>query len=48
MKGQLTAIEIGILTFEAAFLSHNLLPSGETVIENVQQQKLLPREADRG
>ena len=42
VKGQVTAIEIGMLTFEAAFLSHILLPSGLSVIEHVQQQKLLP------
>ena len=48
VKGQVTAIEIGMLTFEAAFLSHILLPSGETVIEHVQHQKLLPQEVDRG
>jgi len=41
VKGQVTAIEIGMLTFEAAFLSHILLPSGITVIEHVEQQKLL-------
>lgn len=45
VKGQITAIEIGMLTFEAAFLSHILLPSGLTVIEHVHQQKLLPKEA---
>lgn len=44
VKGQVTAIEIGMLTFEAAFLSHILLPSGKTVIEHVQQQKLIPQE----
>lgn len=42
VKGQVTAIEIGMLTFEAAFLSHILLPSGMSVIEHVQQQRLLP------
>lgn len=42
VKGQVTAIEIGMLTFEAAFLSHILLPSGLSVIEHVQSQKLLP------
>lgn len=41
VKGQVTAIEIGMLTFEAAFLSHILLPSGMTVIEHVHSQKLL-------
>ncbi len=48
VKGQVTAIEIGMLTFEAAFLSHILLPSGETVIEHVQHQKLLPQEKANG
>ena len=42
VKGQVTAIEIGMLTFEAAFLSHILLPNGQTVIEHKHQQKLLP------
>jgi hypothetical protein len=45
VKGQVTAIGIGMLTFGAAFLSHILLPSGQTVIEYAQQQKLLPQEA---
>jgi len=48
VKGQVTAIEIGMLTFEAAFLSHILLPSGVTVIEHVQHQKLLPQETPNG
>ncbi|HEL4296658.1 TPA: hypothetical protein UM674_000587 [Stenotrophomonas maltophilia] len=48
VKGQVTAIEIGMLTFEAAFLSHILLPSGQTVIEHVQHQKLLPQEMPNG
>lgn len=42
VKGQVTAIEIGMLSFEAAFLSHILLPSGMSVIEHVEAQKLLP------
>lgn len=48
VKGQVTAIEIGMLTFEAAFLSHILLSSGQTVIEHVQHQKLLPQETANG
>lgn len=43
VKGQVTAIEIGMLTFEAAFLPHILLPSGQTVIEHVQTTQLLPK-----
>lgn len=42
VKGQITAIEIGIMTFEAAFLSHIMLPSGRRVIEEVQARGLLP------
>lgn len=42
IKGQVTAVEIGMFSAEAAFLSHMLLPSGQTVIEHVQAQKLLP------
>jgi len=42
VKGQTTAIEVGIMTFEAAFLSHIMLPSGLRVIEHLEQNKLLP------
>lgn len=42
VKGQVTAIEIGMLSFEAAFLSHIMLPSGVSVIEHIQSQNLLP------
>lgn len=41
VKGQVTAIEIGMLSFEAAFLAHLMLPSGVTMIEHVERQKLL-------
>jgi hypothetical protein len=33
IKGQLTAVETGILSFEGAFLGQILLPSGRTVLE---------------
>jgi len=36
IKGQVTAIEVGILTFEGAFLGQILLPSGRTVLEEAQ------------
>lgn len=42
VKGQVTAIEIGMLTFEAAFLAHLVLPSGMSVIEHITRQNLLP------
>jgi hypothetical protein len=43
IKGQITAVEVGILTFEGAFLGQILLPSGRTVLEEVnEKQRLLP------
>jgi hypothetical protein len=41
IKGQITAIECGILSFEGAFLGQILLPSGETVLERAQTNGLL-------
>lgn len=41
IKGQVTAIEIGMLTFESAFLSHIMLPDGKRVIERVSELKML-------
>lgn len=42
IKGQVTAIETGILTFEGAFLAQMVLPNGSTVLEHAEQQRLLP------
>ncbi len=42
VKGQVTAVECGIMSFEAAFMSHMLLPSGQRVIDRVQADNLLP------
>jgi hypothetical protein len=42
IKGQITAIETGILSFEGAFLGQLLLPSGKTLLEHAEAQKLLP------
>ena len=36
------AIECGVMSFEAAFMSHMLLASGERVIDRVQSEKSLP------
>ncbi|MEH7877020.1 hypothetical protein V7799_04830 [Rhizobium laguerreae] len=47
IKGQLTAIETGILSFEAAFLGHILLPTGETIHERISTQGLLPAPSDQ-
>jgi len=42
IKGQITAVETGILTFEGAFLGQILLPSGKTVLEHAAASDLLP------
>lgn len=42
IKGQITAIETGILTFEGAFLGQILLPTGRTVLEHAAEVQLLP------
>lgn len=41
VKAQVMMIESGILSFEAAFLGAILLPSGKTVMELVDAQRLL-------
>jgi hypothetical protein len=42
VKGQFTAIECGIMSFEAAFLPHIVTGDGRTVIERVGEIALLP------
>lgn len=43
IKGQVTAVEIGMLTFEGAFLGQILLPDGRTVLEHAESKNLLPK-----
>ena len=43
IKGQVTAIETGILTFEGAFLGQILLGSGRTVLEHAVKSNMLPQ-----
>lgn len=43
IKGQITAVETGILTFEGAFLGQIMLPNGRTVLEHAEQAQLLPQ-----
>lgn len=47
IKGQVTAIEIGMLSFDSAFLSHIMLPNGQRVIEHFESQKLLEPPKDQ-
>jgi len=42
IKGQVMAIETGILSFEGAFLGQILLPNGQTVLDYAKGQDLLP------
>lgn len=46
VKGQTTAIECGIMSFEAAFMPHMLLPTGERVIDRLRADNLLPAPDD--
>lgn len=41
IKGQVTAVEVGMLTFEGAFLGQILLPTGETVLERIERTDML-------
>ena len=41
VKGQVTAIETGILSFEHVFMPYMLMPDGRQLVEHVQD-KLLP------
>ncbi|WP_138476200.1 hypothetical protein [Dyadobacter bucti] len=41
IKGQVMAIETGILSFEGAFLGQILLPSGDTMLQHVTNNNVL-------
>lgn len=42
VKGQITAVECGILSFEAVFMPHMLTNDGRPLIERIQTENLLP------
>lgn len=42
VKGQVVAVECGIMSFDAAFMPHMLLPSGMRVVDHISSQNLLP------
>lgn len=46
VKGQVTAVECGIMSFEAAFMPHMLLPTGERVVDRVERMQLLEPPAE--
>lgn len=42
IKGQVTAVEVGILTFEGAFLGQIMLGNGKTVLDSIVADGLIP------
>jgi hypothetical protein len=42
VKGQVTAVECGMLSFDAVFMPYMLTNDGRTVIERIQESKMLP------
>ena len=47
VKGQVTAVECGIISFEAVFMPYILTSDGRPLIERVQEAKLLPAPSDK-
>ena len=45
-KAQITAVEAGVMSFEAAFMPHMLLKDGRRVIDAAQAANLLPAPPD--
>jgi hypothetical protein len=41
IKGQVTAVETGLVSFEEVFFAHLMLPNGKRVIEQAQVKNLL-------
>lgn len=46
VKGQITAVECGMMSFEAVFMPHMLAGDGRSVLEHMQSAKMLPAPAD--
>lgn len=42
VKGQVVAVECGLMSFEAVFMPHMLTSDGRPLIERVQEAKMLP------
>jgi hypothetical protein len=42
-KGQVTAVECGILSFEAVFLPYMLTADGRPLVERIGETELLPK-----
>ena len=46
VKGQVVAVECGIMSFEAVFVPHMLTHDGRSVLERIIEAKMLPAPAD--
>jgi len=42
IKGQMVAVECGIMSFEAVFIGHMLLQDGRTMLDRVRETGMLP------
>lgn len=47
VKGQVTAVECGMMPFEAVFMSYMLYKDGRTVMEHIEAAKMLPPPASK-
>ena len=47
VKGQVTAVECGVLSFEAVFVPYMLTNDGRPLIERLAESNLLPKPEDR-
>ncbi len=48
VKGQITAVECGIMSFEAVFLPHMLTNDGRPLVERIQALDMLPPPSEGG
>jgi hypothetical protein len=48
IKGQITAVECGILSFEAVFLPYAITDDGRPLIDRLSETKLLPEPTRHG
>lgn len=46
VKGQVTAVECGCLSFEAVFMPYMVTNDGRTVLERIKEAKMLPAPAE--
>ncbi len=47
IKGQVTAVECGILSFDAVFMPYMLTSTGQTLMDHLRETKMLPQGAEQ-